>query len=92
MIRTAGIPVQAAPWLVLADSARASSTPGVTAAPGVAVLEASELYHADLKATNTAAAPDTVSPRPNSQVTVDGHRVTARFKPGSWNVIVTTGR
>ncbi|MCW5259545.1 alpha-N-arabinofuranosidase [Verminephrobacter eiseniae] len=54
------------------------------------LVAASELHHADMKAVNTVAAPDTVSPRPNSRVAISGHLVTATFKPGSWNVIVTT--
>ena len=54
------------------------------------LVAASELHHADMKAVNTVAAPDTVSPRPNSRVEISGHLVTATFKPGSWNVIVTT--
>jgi alpha-N-arabinofuranosidase len=54
------------------------------------LVEASELVHADMKAINTKDAPDNVSPVKNAAVQIDGHRVTARLKPGSWNVIVTT--
>ena len=54
------------------------------------LVEASELYHADMKATNTADAPDNVTPKHNARVEIKGHVVTAKFKPGSWNVIVTT--
>jgi alpha-N-arabinofuranosidase len=39
---------------------------------------------------NTADAPLTVAPAINTQVVVDGEKITARLKPGSWNVIVTT--
>jgi alpha-N-arabinofuranosidase len=49
-----------------------------------------ELHHANLKAVNTSDAPMTVAPATNSQVIVDGEKITARLKPGSWNVIVTT--
>ena len=56
------------------------------------LLEASELFHADMKATNTEDAPDNVAPARNEEVQVDGHRLTARFRPGSWNVIVTTNK
>src|SRR6218665_2125384 len=54
------------------------------------LVAASELHHADMKAVNTVEAPDTLSPRPNARVAISGHLVTATFKPGSWNVIVTT--
>jgi len=54
------------------------------------LTEASELFHADVKAINTKDAPDNVSPARNESVRIDGHRLTAHFKPGSWNVIVTT--
>jgi alpha-L-arabinofuranosidase len=54
------------------------------------LVEASELFHTDMKAVNTKDAPDTVAPARNAAVQIDGHRVTARLKPGSWNVIVTT--
>ena len=53
------------------------------------LVEASDLHHPDLKATNTAAAPDTVRPQPNRDVVVDGERITAKLKPGSWTIIVT---
>ena len=43
-----------------------------------------------MKATNTADAPDNVTPKHNARVEIKGHVVTAKFKPGSWNVIVTT--
>ena len=56
------------------------------------LLEASELFHPDMKAVNTKDAPDNVSPARNEEVRVDGHRLTARLRPGSWNVIVTTNQ
>jgi alpha-N-arabinofuranosidase len=35
-------------------------------------------------------APDTVAPTANKRVNIDGFKLKARFKPGSWNVIVTS--
>ncbi|MDB5999730.1 MAG: Alpha-N-arabinofuranosidase, partial [Rhizobacter sp.] len=57
-----------------------------------ALVEAIELHHSDMKATNTMVNPDEVKPRANDNVIINGHTVTARFKPGSWNVIVTSNR
>ena len=54
------------------------------------LIEATELHHPDLKATNTQAAPRTVEPHANTTVKIEGHRLVARFRPGSWNVIVTS--
>jgi alpha-N-arabinofuranosidase len=54
--------------------------------------QAIELYHANMKAVNTVDAPMTVAPAVNDAVSVDGERVRAKLKPGSWNVIVTTTR
>ena len=54
------------------------------------LIEASELHHADMKATNTRDAPDTVAPAPNGRVRIEGDKVLACLKPGSWNVIVTS--
>lgn len=54
------------------------------------LVEAQELHHADMKAINTKEAPDNVSPNKLAAVQIDGHRITARLKPGSWNLIVTT--
>jgi alpha-N-arabinofuranosidase len=48
------------------------------------------LAHPDLKATNHRDAPDTVVPRTNPHVTVDGETVLVRLPPASWNVIVTS--
>lgn len=56
------------------------------------LVEAAELHHGNLKAVNTKEAPNTVSPRPLSDVTVDGETLRAVLKPASWNVIVTRAR
>jgi alpha-N-arabinofuranosidase len=50
---------------------------------------ARQLHHADLKATNTQAAPDTVSPTDLTGVTLTGERLQAKLRPLSWNVLVT---
>lgn len=50
---------------------------------------ATDIHHANLKAVNTKAAPNTVAPHANGDVTVEGDTVKARLKPASWNVIVT---
>ena len=42
-----------------------------------------------MKATNTRESPDTVTPAAHNRVTIDGEVLTARLKPGSWNVFVT---
>ncbi|GGP26870.1 arabinosylfuranosidase ArfA [Silvimonas amylolytica] len=52
------------------------------------VVEALELHHTNMKATNTREAPDTVKPAANTHVRLDGDTVLATLKPGSWNVIV----
>ncbi|KQV92766.1 alpha-N-arabinofuranosidase [Rhizobacter sp. Root1221] len=53
------------------------------------LVEAAELHHVNMKATNTREAPDTVTPAPHTRVSVDGEVLTARLKPGSWNMFVT---
>ena len=53
------------------------------------LVEALEIHHPNLKATNTKDAPNTVTPRKLADVTVADERVTARLKPLSWSVIVT---
>ena len=53
------------------------------------LVEALELYHVNPKATNTKDAPNTVAPRSNADVRVDGETLVAKLKPGSWNVIVS---
>ena len=56
---------------------------------GRTLVEALELHHPNLKAANTKAAPNTVVPRPNADVRVEGEGLKAKLKPLSWNVIVT---
>jgi alpha-L-arabinofuranosidase len=53
------------------------------------LVEALELHHPNLKATNTRESPDTVKPVKNTRVSVEGEVLTARLKPGSWNVFVS---
>jgi len=53
----------------------------------VVVRQALQLCDPDLKAINTKAAPDRVSPRPLAKLKVDGQRVEATLAPASWNVI-----
>lgn len=61
--------------------------------PGTCELvEAQELFHPDLQATNTRAAPDTVAPRPQREARVEEGRLRARLQPGSWNVFVVEHR
>lgn len=52
------------------------------------LVEATELHHTDMKAINTQSSPHEVWPETNAAITIDGAFVKARFKPGSWNVIV----
>lgn len=54
----------------------------------IRVVEAVELHHPDMKAVNTIAAPDTVTPRPHGRVRVEGGGVSAMLRAGSWVVIV----
>lgn len=56
-------------------------------AGNMTLAEATELHHEDLKATNTASAPEVVARAPLVGVGIDGSRVTAKLKPTSWNVI-----
>ncbi len=53
------------------------------------LVTASELHHPDLKAVNTKAAPNNVEPRELTDVKVEGERIAATLKPGSWTIIVT---
>lgn len=48
-----------------------------------------ELHHDDLKAVNSKEAPEEVSPRQSTGVTIDGTTLKATIKPLSWNVFVT---
>ena len=54
------------------------------------LVEATQLHHPDLKAVNSVEAPDNVAPRRNDAILLEGHRLTARLQPGSWNVVVTS--
>lgn len=49
-----------------------------------------ELFHSNMKAVNTKDAPDTVVPRENTEVRVEGDTLIAWLKPGSWNVLVSS--
>ncbi len=53
------------------------------------LVEAQQLHHADLSATNTAAHPDEVKPSTLTGVVVDGETLRATLQPASWNLIVT---
>ena len=53
------------------------------------LVEAQQLHHADLQATNCEAEPDRVAPTPLTAVQIDGEQLRVRLKPASWNVIVT---
>ncbi len=57
---------------------------------GLTMVEALELHHPNLKAANTQVAPDTVMPRRNDDVAVQGSVIVAKLKPLSWNVIVVS--
>lgn len=51
---------------------------------------ASELHHSDSKAINSKASPNAVAPKERTDVSIDKGVVSAKLKPLSWNVIVTT--
>jgi alpha-N-arabinofuranosidase len=51
------------------------------------VRAARTLHHADLNASNTRDAPDTVRPAPLEGASVTGDRLQATLPPASWNVI-----
>ncbi|MDB5439714.1 MAG: alpha-N-arabinofuranosidase, partial [Caulobacteraceae bacterium] len=53
------------------------------------LADALELHHADLKAVNTKAAPDAVTPVAHADAGIAGKTLTATLKPLSWNVFVT---
>jgi alpha-N-arabinofuranosidase len=53
------------------------------------LVHATELHHSNLKAVNTKDAPNTVAPKENKDVKIDGERMTIRLKPASFNVITT---
>src|SRR5262249_21625496 len=50
------------------------------------VAAASEVHHADLKATNSKQKPDAVTPRTNETASLKGETLKANLKPYSWNV------
>jgi alpha-N-arabinofuranosidase len=47
------------------------------------------LHHPDLKATNTRAAPDTITPTENRDTAVKGAQLRTTLPPLSWSVLVT---
>ncbi len=51
------------------------------------LLQALELRHANLLATNTREQPDRVSPKPLSGITLSADRMQATLAPASWNMI-----
>jgi alpha-L-arabinofuranosidase len=51
------------------------------------LIEALQLRHGNLKATNTKEQPDRVSPKPLTDVTLGADRVKATLAPASWNMI-----
>jgi alpha-N-arabinofuranosidase len=53
----------------------------------LALSEALELRHDDLRATNTRDAAERVKPAPLHGVSANGGHVSATLKPASWNVI-----
>lgn len=55
--------------------------------PQLRVLEHSVLRHDDLKAANTAEAPETVTPVVASGATVERDVLRAALPPASWNVV-----
>ena len=55
--------------------------------PNLALRNAATLHNANLKAVNTAGAPDTVRPAALSGVAVAGDRITAELPPASWNLL-----
>ena len=62
-------------------------TVAMTGFLGKAIKAARTLHHADLNATNTRDAPDTVRPAPLASVSIAGDTMRATLPPASWNVI-----
>ena len=54
----------------------------------VQLVEAKEIFHVEMEATNTREAPDTVVPRHHGESRAAEGKLRARLKPGSWNVFV----
>ena len=63
------------------------SVPARGFSEGLAVEWAVQLHEADLKAANTAAAPDRVRPSNLEAVRIDSSALEATLQPASWNVI-----
>lgn len=59
----------------------------IRAFPDYRVVEHITLTHGDLKATNTAASPNNVTPRANGDATVSDGQLIATLPAASWNVI-----
>ena len=55
--------------------------------PALALSQAVSLHNGNLKAVNTAAAPDTVRPVALTGVAVAGGHITAELPPASWNLL-----
>ena len=53
------------------------------------LVQAEQLYSADLNATNSADAPDRVAPQALDGISMEGEQLRVKLKPASWNVIVT---
>ena len=53
------------------------------------LVDATEIHHSNLKAVNTKDAPNTVAPKANPDVTIDGETLRIKLKPASFNVITT---
>ena len=51
------------------------------------LVEALTLHHEDPYAANSADAPDTVAPQPNSSVALDGGRLTGELPSISWTLV-----
>ena len=56
----------------------------------LAVAEAQELRHADLKAVNSKAEPNKVAPAALKDCAIDGAKLRVGLKPASWNVVHLT--
>jgi alpha-L-arabinofuranosidase len=55
------------------------------------LVEATELHHPDLKASNTRGAPSLVAPKKHGDASTAGTILRAKLRPLSWNVFVTDG-
>jgi alpha-N-arabinofuranosidase len=53
------------------------------------LVQATQLHHADLQATNTADEPEKVAPTALGGINIDGETLRVTLKPASWNVITT---